>query len=120
MSQMETSFFIAGEDIPQTLSAIHQLPNKRYSWVNDFHNLYSLEEVMREWRWDINFDEEGNVIDIEFIGEKLGDDPLLFEAIAPFVKDGSCIEMLGEDGDRWRWSFTNGSMKILYPTVVWD
>ena len=42
---------------------------------------------------------------LECLGDALCDDRLLFDAIAPFVKAGSFIEMSGEDGTLWRWHF---------------
>lgn len=83
---------------------------KTFSWVYTDSVLKSknLEEALKAWRWEVDLDEDLNIININFIGEKLGDDINLFEAIAPFVEDGSYIEMSGEDGDIWRWVFEDG------------
>ena len=55
--------------------------------------------------------------EIYFDGEKLGDDAILFEAIAPYVKKGSFIEMNGEDGCIWQWQF-NGKTCIEKAATV--
>lgn len=120
MSQMDTSFYIAKEDVPKALTAVQSLPKKKYCWVGDFRNFSTFEEVMEEWRWGIEYDSEGNVVDIEFLGEKLGDDKVVFEAIAPFVKEDSYIQMGGEDNDMWRWSFTKGNVVESYPNIIWE
>ena len=75
-----------------------------YSWVNteEFVSAKTLQDAMQAWRWDIHIDVDGNLVDIYFAGEKLGDDAILFEALAPFVEDGCYIEMSGEEGALWR------------------
>lgn len=80
---------------------------KHFSWVRteDFVNLPTLEAVLDEWRWRAKNDEAGNIIHIDFTGEKYGDDTLLFQQIAPFVEAGSVINMKGEDGALFRWRF---------------
>jgi len=52
--------------------------------------------------------EDFYITDILFEGEKIGNESSFFKAIAPFVKEGSFIEMVGEDGEKWRWVFENG------------
>jgi hypothetical protein len=65
-------------------------------------------------------DDDHNIIDLEFTGEKLGDDTKLFNCIAQFVEDDSYIEMVGEDGDVWRWVFKNGNCEKVYSIVSLD
>ena len=44
----------------------------------------------------------------------------MFNCIATFVEDGSYIEMVGEDGDLWRWVFTNNNnCEWEYPEIKW-
>lgn len=101
--QLESQFEMKVEDLPKALSAILAL---RLSWMNhDFYKINNFDDMMARWDWEVQRDDSGNVDEIEFWGEKLGDDEELFKAIAPFVKEGSFIEMSGEEGHRWRWSF---------------
>lgn len=44
----------------------------------------------------------------------------MFKAIAPFVKDGSFLEIHGEDGAMWRWKFSNGKMRQIGAKIVWE
>lgn len=78
-----------------------------------------LPDVMRHLRWELVFSPEGDVSDIRFEGEKLWGDDKLFAALAPFVRDGSYIEMVGEDGHRWRWTFKDGKMTKRSGVMVW-
>jgi hypothetical protein len=95
---------------------------RHFSWVTteNFVNAKTLAQAMQEWQWLADEDADGNITYISFEGEKLGDDGVLFEAIAPFVKDGSYIEMSGEDGCRWMWCFKNGKMTEKTAKFVYD
>jgi len=39
--------------------------------------------------------------------------------IAPYVKEHSYIEMVGEENTMWRWVFANGKLQESYPTTTW-
>ena len=95
---------------------------KHFSWVSteDVLGATSLADAMEAFRWSVEHDAEGNITSISFAGEKLGDDAHFFGAIAEFVDDGSFIEMLGEDGARWRWIFSGGKVVEKHATVSWD
>ena len=126
MHKRESSFYIAQENCKNALEAIKGLAGKEtygdhYSWVdtNAFLNAKHFDDAMCKWRWEVEEDDNENIIDIDFIGEKLGDDFKLFKAIAPFVKEGSYIEMYGEDGCFWRWCFDGQTCVEKQPSVVW-
>jgi len=129
MILMYSEFHIAAEDVPKALKAIQEMESRvsdrgsgftaqgghvvsrNYAWVSEgFSKIKSFDRIMEEWRWEAVMDDDGNVDEIQFLGEKLGDDEQLFEAIAPYVKAGSYIEMEGEDGSRWQWTFDGKQM----------
>jgi hypothetical protein len=92
-----------------------------YAWVDmSYVKATTLTEAARKWRWDLVEEEDGHISDIEFRGEKLGDDERFFEALAPFVEDGSFIEMEGEDGSRWKWVFKDGSVSEKHARISYD
>ena len=122
MDFRDAKFSIANEDKQMALEAIKALKkgvnekgsgfssrdaDRNYAWVDtdEFMNADTLEKAIQAWRWETESDASGNINSIHFDGEKLGDDLVLFEAIAPYVKKGSFIEMGGEDGYIWRWVF---------------
>ena len=74
------------------------------------------------WRYpyDYTFDAEGNITEIEHTGQKLGRDYEQFQKAAPYVKDGSYIEMHGEDGERWRWVFQDGKCREIAAKFTWE
>lgn len=120
-SMVDSSFHIAAEDKQKALVAAKGM-KEHYHWVSqgDIQGSRTLEELLDTWGYDVEVDDEGNIKDISFNSEKLGDEAKMFEVIAPFVKSGSFIEMQGEDGALWRWTFKNGEMKEITPTIEWN
>ncbi len=118
MTQGNSVFTMKRQHHSVVLAAIKALagggPHQgRYSWVEeDFATRYDdLHDMMEEWRWELEYDDNGDVDAIQFIGEKIGNDKTLFDAIAPFVESGSFIEMVGEDGTKWKWVFDGMTCK---------
>jgi hypothetical protein len=114
MSQTDSSFFIAKKDRTKVKAAIKALMSGvgatregKYRWVDTATVLdaRTVDEQFEEWRWSTEYDDSGNIVDLVHEGEKMGDDIELFKAIAPHVKPGSYIDMMGEDGNDWRWYF---------------
>ena len=121
MSSMEANFKIFKDDHEAALESIKALAGKEtitdssgkhFSWVEtkEFLKARHIEDAFVAWRWEVSFNEDGDINDISFNGEKLGDDFILFEAISPFVVEGSYIQMLGENGYIWRWVFKDKSV----------
>jgi hypothetical protein len=108
------------------VTAIQSLRGKEtcgthFSWVDkNFHKLTDVKAIIRAWRWEPKFDENGNICGINFDGEKYGDDGILFNAIAPYVEAGSYIEMVGEDGAKWRWIFDGETCEEKQATISWE
>lgn len=114
MEQQESRFRMRADQFPVVMGALKTLaarapqqPYGHFSWVDTgtLVNAHTVTEFLREWRWRPTLDEGGNIVDLMFEGEKLGDDKQLFDALAPFVEVGSYLQMLGEDGSSWRWVF---------------
>lgn len=75
---------------------------------------------MKKHHYDFELDPEGNIIDISFVGDKIEDDLYAFKEIAPYVKEGSFIEMKGEDGAKWKWIFENGTCREVTAKFIWE
>lgn len=121
MSQRGCNFFIAAENKEKALQAIKDLGDKpKFSWVDNKSYLEAdtLAKAMNAWRWSID-EEDDNVVNICFDGEKLGDDEVLFQTIAPFVKAGSYIEMDGDENCLWRWVFDGKRCQEVTPQIIW-
>ena len=95
--------------------------NKWYAWVDNrrLEGASTLKDALRAWRYDAYEDVEGNITVESFIGEKLGDDTILWKALAPFTSDGT-IFCEGEDGSHWKWEIKAGKFKELSGKVVYE
>lgn len=92
--------------------------SRHYSWIStdllrEAIASNSIERVFEQFRYKIVLSH--SVGDMNFYkiamdeGEgKIGDEEKLFAAIAEVVEDDSFIDVRGEDGARWRWSWENG------------
>ena len=120
---IRTDFTIHEDNVPKAHKALKKWAKTKnhIAWADPQKIAKSrhLEPAMEELRWHLIFDDDGErVIDIEFEGEKLGDDAEFFEVIAPFACGE--IECAGEDGEHWKWTFYNGEFNELLGTVVYD
>lgn len=123
MSQDEAKFTIAKSKQAAALKNLKALvKSTKLDWVTaeDILKAKTLADAMEELRWPVEQDEDGNIISIEFGGEKAGDEMKFFGALAEHVDDGCFIEMHGEDGSRWRWVFANGKVTEKTATVSWE
>jgi len=95
MSMEKSSFFVKTEYVGRILKELTK-------------NGFSFEQ-----------NDDGDIIKIYFDGEKLFKQDEMFARIAPFVKDGSFVEMCGEDGHLWRWVIKNGECRKIDSVITW-
>ncbi len=109
MRQHRSDFFISVNKQSTALAAMIKLAKEKrnFYWVesSDFIDSTTLSEVLDAWRWEPKLDKNGNIISVSFVGEKIGDEDILWNTLAPYVRKDSYIEMAGEDGACWRWVF---------------
>jgi hypothetical protein len=55
-----------------------------------------------------------------FHGSKLGDDELLWAALAPFIDHEASITFRGEDDTYWRYVFLDGSLIEQHGSIFWE
>ena len=106
---------LKGVFIPENMTCYDYFNGKKhphFSWVNTRTVLDSttLEEAMTEIRNEPIYNVNGDICNVEFTGEKYGDENVFFSAIAPYVEDGSYLAFKGEDGSEWTWNFNNGKV----------
>jgi len=125
------SVIIPADKVAGCLAAINKMfgpetpEHRSYSWVSPpkGSGFKTLQEAFDSWRYETEVNKEGDITLMYFIGEKLGDDECLFSVIAPFVKASSrdvTIEILGEDGERWRFVFAAGGVVEQHAIISWE
>ena len=121
-----SDFRIKSENKDKALQALrelmsyeHELGNggtpsgRHFSWLNNAQPLRwrTLEDALEDWRFSPINDSDGNIIGLQFTGEKLGQENYLFWAISSWVEDGSYIQITGEYGGTWRLVFEDGDVR---------
>ena len=122
--QDDCEFKIKKENIAGCLQALKVMAEREnnFSWVYN-HKVRGADTIVQafdEWRWQAQFNEEGDLSALYFEGSKLGDEESLFQTIAPFVEAGSYIGMTGEEDCLWRYVFDGTDCTELYPTITWE
>jgi len=120
ISQIGGEFFLPFEHVQKALKAIKAKTKDPYgdAWRRpEFREINVLQDMFEYWGYGATTDEDGNIVRLSFCGEKLGDEVKLFEAVAPFVKPGSYLEMSGEEGHLWRWVFDGQTCKEVKAEV---
>jgi hypothetical protein len=135
---LKADVFIFWQDHETALQSIRNLfqptptgpPDKvakthAFAWVDTARVLdaATLHDALAAWRWMVlNEDQSGNITELDFTGEKLGHDEILFRSLAPYLRAGSQIQMAGEDGAIWRWFFDGRTVhrqdgQVLFPEM---
>lgn len=97
-------------------------PAKWFSWMPANYPAVCKDflSILKEMGFEYDLDDSGNLGLVHY-DNKTGAEGHFFEAIAPFVQDGSFIEWRGEDGSEYRWLFTNGTCsEQTVVTKVWS
>ena len=131
------SIKIAGKNIAEAYNAMVQLNkydhlkgggtysgkgwhSRHFSWMpEDLSTIPSCGEMLQALGFEITVDGADGTIVVSCYDSKVGDEATFLAAIAPWVKDESYFEWVGEDGDQWRWSFVKGEMYVQNGNLIW-
>ncbi len=108
--QKSTCFHIPAKKYSELLQALEYFFLENEAEYVDSQNVLEackrkdLAKAFYYARWQITQDEKG-ICNITFLHSKLGSEHHLFSYISSFIEEDSFIEMLGEDGNLWRWRF---------------
>ena len=96
-------------------------PMKWFSWMepNYPETLKTFPEILTALGFDVSYDEVGNIDGLSY-NNKIGNEDLFLQAIAPFVRNGSYINWMGEDHTMWQNSFDGEKMTTKTGRVVFD
>jgi len=86
--------------------------NKWFSWMEyNYPEIYSdMESILQALGIEFTLDDDGNLVSLWY-HDKSGNEDYFFSCFAGFVKDGSYINMKGEESeDYYRYIFKDGKM----------
>lgn len=125
MVSMTCDVFIPAEKAADALAAIKAIrePVEGRSWpyIPDVSQKATLVDALAEWDFMVEVPPESRGFHvIEFVGEKLLDQDLLWDRLGPYVAEGGSIECFGEEHDRWRWYFTGTEMVLQEAKITYE
>lgn len=122
--QVDSKFKVKIEDFPAVMDSLREHLNKAKMSGYDkteIINMTSIHEMLEEIGWSVKYDMSMNIVHLEFENEKFWEaDEAVVAAFAPFAEAGSFIEMLGEDGAKWRYVFDGKDVKEVQARLVWE
>lgn len=116
----KADYVIPTENAIAAFEAVRALSARELTFVESdvLENTRNIVQALNECRYEVAMEDDGVHIDA-FLGEKFGDDVVLFGVLAPFAKDGSYVQFLGEDGDQWKYASENGKLVMYEATFTW-
>lgn len=98
--------------------------DKASEWVEHFAYLPAMiqliEMVNHHWSLRLVPSVSGAINGVVWEGEKMRNFDKFCSTIAPFVVSESYLEFCGEDGERWRYLFRDGSYVEQKPKIIWE
>lgn len=117
MVQTDSQFFMDKSNLEPARKAILTAMSG-FNWFKK-RSALTLEAASAQCDWALEFDDDDNVIKIEHLTDYAGQEKILFDALAPYVKSGSFIQMMGEDCTSWRWYFDGMTCTEQKPAITW-
>jgi len=85
------------------------MPVKEYRWGAEPQSCWDLREAFETFGYSFERDPAtGDIVDISFEAEKLGDEIEFFRALAPVIEEDSFLEFGGDL--HMRWVFRDGTL----------
>jgi len=85
----------------------------------DAQNTEAVVKIFTDAGYETDFDAQGNIVGCNTDGSGIVDEDTIYEALAPYMRDGSFLELCNEMGDTWRWVFIGGKHMRMNAVVLW-
>ena len=84
-------------------------------------NTNDILTILQNMMFDPEFDKDGNLTALTYVGENLYDEiEEFFKVIAPFVEPGSYASFEGESQDFFQYKFNGKTMEEKVGTITWE
>lgn len=96
-------------------------PAKWFSWMdaNYPETCKTVIRIFEQLGFECLYDVDGNINSLIY-SNKMGQEHLFLEAIAPYVGDGCYINWIGEDDSFWQCRFRDGVMTVHQGVIVFE
>lgn len=105
---------------PADSASVAASPDKWFSWMDWNYDEVetSALDIIKRLGFEVEELHNGS-FELYSYDSKVGSEEHFLKAIAPFVTEGSEMTWTGEDGEMWRWLFTDGEMKVQSAVITW-
>lgn len=93
-----------------------------YAWTDSkaCRNATTLIEIIGQFFEEASFDGDDLKTLTIYDRNKIGQEDILFETLAPFIEPNTNIEWVGEDGAHWRWKFDGQAMVVQDGVISYE
>lgn len=94
---------------------------KWYSWTDTkvCRTATTLLELIQQFVEESWFDEQDPMVLHFSDSQKIGQEEVLFQTLAPFIEANTDVEWTGEDGAHWRWAFDGERMVVQDAAIIY-
>jgi len=111
ISFRDSSLAISKDNLGPALDALIAHDPEIFTGASD------LSDALQSIDWELDYKHNW----IGFTGDRYREShERAFAVIAPFVESGSYIEMVGQEGEIWRWVFDNGCLYEQEAVIAWS
>jgi hypothetical protein len=105
---------------PADSKSVSSNPHKYFSFMPwNYDEVYTdFLDVLSALGFEVSTNSDGDLEDIYFC-DRMGQEYLFLEAIAPYVEPGSYVVWRGEDGTMWVYEFLEGKMTEKEVYLTW-
>jgi len=124
------------EDNPRSLQEIRAMPKKYhaikrggsssgekwFSWMSDerIENAKSVEDVFKDLGFTTEPGSRPNTFKLTAYDSKTGQEDLFIAVMAPWTTEGSSMEWVGEEGERWRYFIEDKKIRCQKASITWE
>jgi len=106
---------------PADSTSVAASPDRWFSWMDWNYDEVesSAKSILESAGFEVVSLHDGG-FEVHSYDNKVGAEEHFMSAISPFVTEGSELTWTGEDGEMWRWLFTNREMKRQTAVIAWE
>lgn len=92
-----------------------------YSWTNsrECRAATDIYQIIEQFFETVDIADDRMSFEV-YVDNKIGQEDVLLEFLAPYLEDGSHLRYRGEDGDLFGWRVQDGALLEERATVTWD
>lgn len=110
IQQRDSEFSIRPENVAPAFEALME------HIAEELKDATDLRQALLSFNWET----DKTYTWLWFTGDRYSEYyPLIFSLLAPFVTSGSWVEMQGQEGEIWRWEFTDGEVYEQEGIIAW-